>query len=73
MQNLMPRGYRICVSRCVREGKLCLQRTHYGTYQYIRVGITLLVSTHGCGRPQMADWQKMDTHVFCDLDRMLNN
>ena len=29
------------------------------------VGITLFVSTQGCGRPQEADGQKVDTHIFC--------
>ena len=28
------------------------------------MGITLLVNTQGCGRPQIADGQKVDTHVF---------
>ena len=29
------------------------------------VGITLLVNTQGCGRPQIADGHKVDTHAFC--------
>ncbi len=28
------------------------------------VGITLFVNLQGCGRPQEADEQKVDTHVF---------
>ena len=37
------------------------------TYGYISntfVGITLFVSTQGCGRPQIADEQEVDTHAF---------
>ena len=40
--------------------------THtYGFISNTFVGITLFVSTQGCGRPQIADEQKVDTHVFC--------
>lgn len=28
------------------------------------VGIILLVRTQGCGKPQITDKQKVDTHVF---------
>ena len=28
------------------------------------VGITLFVSMQGCGKPQITDEQKVDTHVF---------
>ena len=39
---------------------------HLRVFQlYVCVGITLLVNTQGCGRPQIADEQKVDTHVFC--------
>lgn len=39
--------------------------THtYGCISNSFVGITLLVNTQGCGRPQIADEQKVDTHVF---------
>ena len=39
--------------------------THtYGYTAIQRVGITLFVSTQGCGRPQLADEQMVDTHVF---------
>ena len=39
--------------------------THtYGFISNTFVGITLFVSTQGCGRPQIADGQKVDTHVF---------
>ena len=40
------------------------------------VGVTLFVSMQGCGRPQEADGQTVDTHVFCcvvktmDLNRL---
>ena len=37
----------------------------YGCISNSFVGITLLVNTQGCGRPQIADGQKVDTHVFC--------
>ena len=40
--------------------------THtYGFISNTFVGITLFVSTQGCGRPQEADGQMVDTHVFC--------
>ena len=40
--------------------------THtYGFISNTFVGITLLVNTQGCGRPQIADGRKVDTHVFC--------
>ena len=32
--------------------------------QYFSVGITMFVSKQGCGRPQEADEQNVDTHVF---------
>jgi len=32
--------------------------------QYCCVGVTLFVNLQGCGRPQEADGQKVDTHVF---------
>ena len=32
------------------------------------VDITLLVNTQGCGRPQIAYGQKVDTHVFRCVD-----
>ena len=51
--------------RCVLEGKPCLQSTLTGASAIRCVGITLFVSTQGCGRPQMTDEQKVDTHVFC--------
>jgi hypothetical protein len=35
-----------------------------GCFSNTFVGITLFVSTQGCGRPQEADGQKVDTHVF---------
>ena len=38
---------------------------HLRVFQQLFVGITLLVNTQGCGRPQIADGQKVDTHVFC--------
>ena len=39
--------------------------THtYGCISNLFVGITLLVSMQGCGKPQIADEQKVDTHVF---------
>lgn len=36
-----------------------------GLSAYNCVGITLFVSTQGCGRPQITDGQQVDTHVFC--------
>ncbi len=43
---------------------------HITGYQlYFCVGITLFVSKQGCGRPQMTDEQKVDTHVFCYVVR----
>ena len=39
---------------------------HLAGYQlYICVGITLFVNLQGCGRPQIADEQMVDAHVFC--------
>ena len=29
------------------------------------MGVTLFVNLQGCGRPQEADGQMVDTHVFC--------
>ncbi|MBO5614879.1 MAG: hypothetical protein J5932_02005 [Prevotella sp.] len=43
--------------RCVREGSPYLQRTLIGLISNTCVGITLLVNTQGCGRPQIADEQ----------------
>ncbi len=36
----------------------------YGCISNTFVGITLFVSMQGCGRPQSADEQEVDTHVF---------
>ena len=48
---------------------LTMPSTHtYGFISNTFVGITLFVSTQGCGRPQMTDGQKVDTHVFCYVD-----
>ena len=47
---------------CVRANHAFI--AHLRVYQQTDVGITLLVSTQGCGRPQMTDGQKVDTHVF---------
>ena len=35
-----------------------------GCFSNTCVGITLFVSMQGCGRPQPADGQKVDTHIF---------
>ena len=44
---------------------LTMPSTHTNGFISIAfVGITLLVNTQGCGRPQIADGQKVDTHVF---------
>ena len=38
---------------------------HFGCFLAILcVGITLFVSTQGCGKPQMTDEQIVDTRVF---------
>ena len=52
------------ISRCVRKGYSRLPRTLNGYFSNTFVGITLFVSTQGCGRPQEADEQEVDTHVF---------
>ena len=53
------------VSRCVREGLPCLQRTLTGVSAIHVRGYPLCSSTNvGCGKPQMTDEQKVDTHVF---------
>ena len=49
--------------RCVLEGYYAFI-AHLRVHQQSVVGITLFVSTQGCGRPQTADEQKVDTHVF---------
>ena len=50
--------------RCVLEGSLCLQCTLSRVSVIYFVGITLFVIKQGCGKPQMMDEQKVDTHVF---------
>ena len=54
--------------RCVLEGEPCLHSTLSGVSAIRCVGITLFVSTQGCGRPQTADEQKVDAHVFRCVD-----
>ena len=49
--------------RCVLEGYYAFI-AHLRVHQQSVVGITLFVSTQGCGRPQTADEQEVDTHVF---------
>ena len=43
-----------------------------GLSAYNCVGITLFVSTQGCGRPQITDGQQVDTHVFCGVEERLS-
>ena len=58
--------------RCVLEGYHAFT-AHLRMHQQSFVGITLFVSTQGCGRPQEADEQKVDTHVFCCVVNPKNN
>jgi hypothetical protein len=53
--------------RCVLEGYHAFT-AHLRVHQQSFVGITLFVSTQGCGRPQTADEQKVDAHVFRCVD-----
>ena len=53
------------ISRCVRKGYPRLQRTLNGYFSNTFVGITLFVSTQGCGRPQEADEQEGGYPRFC--------
>ena len=46
---------------------------HLWVYQQRCVGITLFVSKQGCGRPQEADEQRVDTHVFRCVINLDNN
>lgn len=43
----------------------------YGCFSKTFVGITLFVNLQGCGRPQSADGQKVDTHVFSYVESSL--
>ena len=50
--------------RCVLR-RLTMPSMHtFGCISDSFVGITLFVNTQGCGKPQIADEQEADTHVF---------
>lgn len=49
---------------CVRANHAFNAHLSGAKQQFASVGIILFVNLQGCGRPQIADEQKVDTHVF---------